>query len=467
LITTILPELPLLNLVLHTINTQTVHVQELKLPDGRYFHVTSAGVREKDDVTAVVMVLRDVTRERQLDEIKSDFISTVSHELRTPLTPVLGFAKLIRKAFERTIRPELPADRGEAQHAAERIDQNLDILITEVDRLSKLVDDVLFLADLDAGRIKWQVEDIDVCQLLQETVDVFRTRTEDKGIRLTCQCSSGLPHLHGDAKRLSRVVYNLVSNAIKFTEQGEICVSARLFRQQEDYQTDQLPNDIANQLPAGSYVWVSVTDTGSGLSIEAQQTLFERFGQGMRDVLTEKPAGTGLGLALSKEIIDYHNGKIWVESKEGAGSTFSFVLPLAFGEQGSLTWGSQAPLPDSAPTVLVVDDQPGVRELMRFVLFRAGYKTLMAVDGPTALNMARAHNPDLIVLDIMIPGISGLDVTSVLKADEATSDIPIVILSIVADEEKAAQLGADACFSKPFDRDEFLAKVAELLDRDF
>jgi CheY-like chemotaxis protein len=120
-------------------------------------------------------------------------------------------------------------------------------------------------------------------------------------------------------------------------------------------------------------------------------------------------------------------------------------------------------LPDTAPTVLVVDDEPGVRELLYHVLTSAGYRTLMAVDGPTALNLARVRQPDLVILDIMIPGISGLDVTSVLKADESTRDIPIVILSILANPEKAAQLGADACFSKPFDQDEFVDKVTELV----
>jgi CheY-like chemotaxis protein len=120
-------------------------------------------------------------------------------------------------------------------------------------------------------------------------------------------------------------------------------------------------------------------------------------------------------------------------------------------------------LPDTAPTVLVVDDEPGVRELLYYVLTNAGYRPLMAVDGPTALNLARVRQPDLIVLDIMIPGISGLDVTSVLKADESTRDIPIIILSILANPEKAAQLGADACFAKPFDQDEFVNKVTELV----
>jgi signal transduction histidine kinase/ActR/RegA family two-component response regulator len=420
-------------------------------------------VRENDTLDAVVMVLRDVTRERQLDEMKSDFISTVSHELRTPLTPVLGFAKLIRKAFDRSIWPVLPADDQSAQRAATRVNQNLDILIGEVDRLSQLVDDVLFLADFDAGRLKWRMESIDVGQVLEDTVAKYRPQAQEKGIALHKDWLSNLPTVQGDTARISRVIENLVSNAIKFTEVGSVSVYAQRLEASDNGWEVPPCVHVPERLPAGSYFLVAVCDTGPGISPEAQQTLFERFGQGMRDMLTEKPSGTGLGLALSKEIIGYHSGRIWVESERDRGSTFAFIVPLSEGSEGLEMLGETVSLPDSAPTILVVDDEPAMRELLHFVLFRAGYRTLMAVDGPTALNMARVHKPDLIIMDIMIPGISGLDVTSVLKADPSTRDIPIIILSILADPKKAAQLGAEGCFSKPFDHDQFVEKVTELL----
>jgi PAS domain S-box-containing protein len=463
LVTKIIPELPLQNLIIQTARAKAIHVQEMTLPDGRHFQITAAGVHEQDKLSGVVMILRDVTRERQLDKMKSDFISTVSHEFRTPLTPVLGFAKLIRKAFNRNILPTLGQDDKDAQRAATRINQNLDILIGEVGRLSALVDDVLFLADLDAGRLKWKMEEVDLRQALQLVVDKHRSLAEEKGLALRTEWPDDLPLIHGDRERLLRVITNLVSNAVKFTAQGEVTVLAQqLQRQDGQWMTPTLVRP-PDQLSPGVYVLVSVGDTGPGISPEAQQTLFERFGQGMRDTLTEKPAGTQLGLALSKEIISHHNGWIWVESEIGKGSTFSFVLPLSPEGAEMPLVGDDLALPETAPTILVVDDEPAVRELLYYVLLQAGYRSLMAVDGPTALNMARVHNPDLIILDIMIPGISGLDVTSVLKADEATRDIPIVILSILADEQKAAQLGAEACFSKPFDQDEFIQKVAELL----
>jgi signal transduction histidine kinase/ActR/RegA family two-component response regulator len=420
-------------------------------------------VHEGKDLHAVVMVLRDVTRERQLEKMKSDFISTVSHELRTPLTPVLGFAKLIQKAFNRNIVPALPPDEKAPHKAAERVNQNLDILIGEVNQLSKLVDDVLFLADLDAGRLKWRTEAVDMVQTLQEVTQEFRSQAEDKGLEIHLDCPADLPQVHGDRKRLERVIRNLLSNAVKFTDEGEIRVQAQAIQRQDGHWTTEPCVDVPQQLSSASYVLVAVRDTGPGISPETRQKLFERFGQGMHDILTEKPSGTGLGLALSKEIIGHHSGQIWVDSVPDQGSTFAFVLPLSTESSDGLLWGELISLPDTAPTILVVDDEPGVRELLSYILLRAGYRTLVAVDGPAALNMARVHKPDLIVLDIMIPGISGLDVTSVLKADESTRHIPIIILSVVANEERAIQLGADACFSKPFDRDALLERMGELL----
>lgn len=461
-VTDVVPELPLHPLINVISQVGAAQTQEMTLPDGRFLDVSAAGVSQNQDPRAVVMVLRDVTRERQLEEMKNLFISTASHELRTPLTPVLGFAKLIQKSFNRYIQPVLPPGEQAVERVAARINQNLDIMIGEVDRLRELLDDVFFLADLDAGQLKWHMQTTNLSKVLENIVLEHRAEADSKGLTIHTDWPDQL-HVHGDAARLGRAAGNLVSNAVKFTQEGEIRVSARQIDEQ-DRERPSLPNvTVPRLLPAGSYALVTVSDTGPGISPEAKQSLFERFGQGTADVLTEKAAGTGLGLALSKEIIGHHGGQIWAESSQGQGSTFAFALPLAAeGDELSL-WGEAVSLPDTAPTILVVDDEPAVRELLYYVLLRAGYRTLMAVDGPTALNMARFHRPDLIVLDIMIPGISGLDVASVLKSDETMSDIPIIILSILADEEKAAQLGAEACFSKPFDQDTFVAKIAELV----
>jgi PAS domain S-box-containing protein len=454
-VTKMVPQVPLQHLIVQTSSEGTVHAQEMALPDGRFLQATAAGVREGEQVSSVVIVLRDVTRERQLDAMKSDFISTVSHELRTPLTPVLGFAKLIRKSLDKNVIPAIPADHRDGHRAAQRIDQNLDILVSMVERLSDLVEDVLFLADLDAGRLQWRMDNVDLAGLLEDIVNTYRPEAEAKNLTMHIEWPDNLPHIYGDAERLTRAISNLISNAIKFTDVGQVRVHGQAIYWQNERWRPQPIVDVPEALSERGYVLIAVRDTGPGISPKAQQPLFERFGQGARDMLTEKPAGTGLGLALSKEIIAYHGGHVWVESELEQGSTFFFVLPLSLGEGSLSPWEDGVVLPENAPTILVVDDEPSMRELLHYVLFRAGYRTVMAADGPTALNMARTHKPDLIVLDIMIPGISGLDVTSVLKADEVTQDIPIVILSVL--------LGADACFAKPLDQDPFLDTLDKLL----
>ncbi len=460
-ISEVIPQVPLKPLITQTCTDANIHEQEIPLPDGRYIHATSAGVREGDHVTSVVTLLRDITREKQLDQIKSDFISTVSHELRTPLTPVLGFAKLVRKAIRRQLAPLIPPEK---QPVVKRIDQNLDILVGEVERLRELVEDVLFLADLDANRLQWHMKATDLAPLIDKTVEEYRGQAEEKGLSIHTDVAPDLPPVYGDAVRLKRVLDNLISNAVKFTDHGEVRIHACALYWVGDQSRSPSFVQVPPWLPHDAYALVAVSDTGPGISPESRRTLFERFGQGMRDMLTDKPVGTGLGLSISKEIVAHHGGHIWVESEPGKGSTFAFVVPLSMAEDKRSPAEGKA-LPETAPTILIVDDEEGIRDLLNHILFEAGYRTLMAVDGPTALSMARTHHPDLIVMDVMIPGISGLDVTSVLKADERTRDIPIVILSVLSNREKAAQLGADACFTKPIEQTEFLRSIAELLGR--
>jgi PAS domain S-box-containing protein len=460
-ITRVAPQAPLQQLVIETSIDKSVHAEEISLPDGRFIQATAAVVQEEDRVSNVVMVLRDITRERRLDQLKSDFISTVSHELRTPLTIVHGFADRIQKSYQKHIMPILSTQPQRGQRAMRRIAQNLDNMISGVKRLDDLVEDVLIVADIDAGRFVWHMGEVNTGLLLQSMIDAYREDAEAKGLRIQAAVPDDLPPLYGDAERLALVVENVLTNAIKFTDHGQIDIRAQaIYRQGEGWSPSPIVS-VPDSLPESAYLVVSIRDTGPGISPEAQRTLFERFGQGMRDVLTDKPVGTGLGLAISQEIVTHHNGHIWVESEPGHGSTFSFVVPLFPGPEGASEGHVQ--VPDTAPSILVVDDQKSVRDLLQYILSNAGYRTMAAADGLTALNMARAHKPDLIVLDIMMPGINGLDVASVLKADRTTREIPIVILSAAADSEKAAQLGAEACLSKPVEEAALTQTLARLL----
>jgi CheY-like chemotaxis protein len=258
---------------------------------------------------------------------------------------------------------------------------------------------------------------------------------------------------------LIQVVINLISNAVKFTDQGTvICRAGR----------------------RGGDVVVSVVDTGLGIAPTDQPKVFERFKQ-VGDTLTDKPKGTGLGLPICREIVEHHGGHIWVESEIGRGSTFSFTLPVSAETKA----GAPAPLElaalirqlrdqvvvttprraDRQPRILVVDDDPNIRELLTQELSEAGYQVRVAGNGREALVHVRGERPDLIVLDVMMPEMNGFDVAAVLKNDPTTMDIPIVILSIVQDRDRGFRLGVDRYLTKPIDTELLFKEVGALIEQ--
>jgi len=225
---------------------------------------------------------------------------------------------------------------------------------------------------------------------------------------------------------------------------------------------------------------ISVTDSGIGIAPADQPKVFEKFKQ-VGDTLTDKPKGTGLGLPICKEIIEYHGGHIWVESEPGKGSTFSFTLPIA-----EVATGTEAParkrrvdiealmrqLRERVDThqprdksVLVVDDDPNIRSLLHQELADAGYRVRLAEDGRKALTLIREETPGLVILDVMMPEMNGFDVAAVLKNDPETMEIPIIILSIVEDKERGFRLGVDRYLTKPIDTASLFHEVDALLDQ--
>jgi DNA-binding response OmpR family regulator len=257
------------------------------------------------------------------------------------------------------------------------------------------------------------------------------------------------------------VLINLISNAAKFTDKGSVTVRARR---------------------VGSSVELSVTDTGGGIDVADQAAVFEKFKQ-VGDTLTNKPKGTGLGLPICRQIVTAHGGTIGVESAIGKGSTFRVLLPLgrAAGSSPSLpppppSSGSDLDtlvrrveatidhaLPQAGGDVLVVDDDPSLREMLRQQLAERGYEVRLAKNGYEAIQSVRAKRPDVVILDVMMPEISGFDVAAVLKADPQTHGIPIIILSIVQDAERGYRLGVDKYLTKPTEADVLVTEVHRVL----
>ena len=241
---------------------------------------------------------------KQLDQMKSDFISTVSHELRTPMTSIVGFAKLVKKRLDDVILPKVVGD-DKVVRAAAQVRNNLDVIVSESERLTLLINDVLDSAKLDAGKVEWNVAALAVVPLLERATAVTTALAAHKGLALSWQADAALPQIAGDENRLLQVLINLISNAVKFTDHGHIKLSAE--RQ-------------------GAFVRFGVADSGIGIAAENQGKVFDKFKQ-IGDTLTEKPQGTGLGLSICRQIVEHHGGKIWLESAVGAGSTFFFTVP--------------------------------------------------------------------------------------------------------------------------------------------
>jgi signal transduction histidine kinase/DNA-binding response OmpR family regulator len=391
------------------------------------------------------------------NEAKSAFLSTVSHELRTPLTSVIGFAKIIRKRLTEKIFPLVPTENGKALKTMEQVAGNLDVVVSEGERLTSLINDVLDLAKIEAGKMEWHIEQTNMGSVVEQAIAATSSMFDAKKLKLIKNIPEDLPQISGDRDKLVQVVINLLSNACKFTDMGSVTCS--VVQEQDE-------------------VVVQIQDTGMGIAEEDKENVFEKFKQ-VGDTLTDKPKGTGLGLPICKEIVEYHGGRIWLDSTLGKGSVFSFSLPF----KGDSAVAPTLQLDDlvkqlkkqvlhtarttgeKEQTILVVDDEAHIRNLLKQELSDSGYVVREASNGREAIEEIRLQRPDLVILDVMMPEMNGFDVAAVLKNDPVTMDIPILILSIVQDRERGFRLGVDRYLTKPIDTDALFQEVGSLLEQ--
>ena len=440
---------------------------DVQLEDGRAVQALATSIikeaegDEGEQCLGSVILIRDVTMEREVDRMKTDFLATVSHELRTPLTSVLGFASMIQEKLEEVVIPAVPNPNRKTQRALRAVATNVGIIVSEAERLTSLINDVLDIAKMEAGRMEWNFQPTDPVALLEQGMAATFSLFEKSQLDLVKVFGADLPAVLVDRDRIIQVTINLLSNAVKFTAEGQVTCQA---------------------VVQGNSLLVSIADTGIGIEAEDCKQVFERFRQ-VGDVLTDKPRGTGLGLPICKQIIEHHGGKIWVESQVGQGSTFSFTLPLHLQTNG--TYGSTA-LPSynvdailqklktrvasatsttvrEQKTILIADDDPSIRELLRQSLTEETYEVKESTNGRDAIIQAKALEPDLIILDVKMPQMNGFDAAAVLKNDPKTMCIPIIMLSIVQDRERGYRIGVDRYLTKPIDRNALLTEVDQLL----
>jgi len=245
-------------------------------------------------------------RLKELDQLKSGFLSSMSHEMRTPLTSVIGFLKIIKAKLVDVLFPEITTGDQKVRKAVKQVEDNIDIMLTESERLLLLIGDVLDIAKMESGSAEWKREPVALDKAVGAAMAIIAGQAERKCLRLVSELEERIPPIMGDGERITRLLENLLSNAVKFTDQGTVACSAKM--------------------TAGE-IQVCVKDTGIGISLENRDKVFETFIQ-IGDVLTGKPKGTGLGLAICKRIVEHHGGRIWVESEQGKGSSFLFTLPV-------------------------------------------------------------------------------------------------------------------------------------------
>ncbi|HAN46366.1 MAG TPA: hybrid sensor histidine kinase/response regulator [Cyanobacteria bacterium UBA8156] len=431
-----------------------ITVGEIELAADRFGRATATGVfraasRDLENWVGVAVLVRDVTDEREVDRMKTEFIATVSHELRTPLTSVLGFAAIVKEKLGEDIAPLVTGAEKKYQRSLQRIEKNLNIIVTEAERLTSLIDDVLDIAKMEAGKIEWRMETTDIGEVVERALNATAALFEQSGLTCIQDIASSLPPVTGDRDRLIQVAINLISNAVKFTPQGGVTCRA---------------------WAEGDRVVFSVQDTGVGIVPADCAKVFDKFKQ-VGDTLTDKPKGTGLGLSICKQIVDYHRGRIWVESALGQGSTFLVSLPIA-----TATTVPNLPVfneflsrlkrqvdPSTGKQILIVDDDPHIRELLRQELEGEGYTVWEAADGMAAIRQVKVQRPDLVILDVMMPQMNGFDAAAVLRNDPLTADVPILMLSIVQDRERGYRLGIDRYLPKPIAKGQLLNAIESLL----
>jgi signal transduction histidine kinase len=277
---------------------------ELPLPGDRVAAAAASPIPSGAERAGAVVIVRDITLEKQIDRMKTELTQTVSHELRTPLTSILGFTKLIKSRLARVL-PHIDEEDARVGKAAGQLGANIDIVIAESERLSALVTDVLDVAKMESGSMHWDMQPVEPAELAEWTRQATAGLFVETPVVFQAEVASDLPALQGDRRWLQQVLLNLVSNAAKFTEQGAVTLEVL-------------------RVPDG--VEFAVRDEGPGIPREAQSRIFERFQQ-VRGA-TGKSRGTGLGLPICRQVVSAHGGEIRVESDVGRGARFAFVLPV-------------------------------------------------------------------------------------------------------------------------------------------
>ena len=369
---------------------------------------------------------------------KSAFLANMSHELRTPLNAIIGYSEMLEEETRDSGKLENQQDLRKIQSAGKH--------------LLSLINDVLDLSKIEAGKMGLHLETFDVSLMVEEMVTTLQPAIAKNANTVQVRMADDIGMMRADATKVRQILFNLMSNACKFTDHGTISL------------------DVSQSAMEGQeWIRFRVKDTGIGISAKQQEKLFQEFSQADATI-SRKYGGTGLGLAISHRFVQMMKGRIGVESQAGQGSTFTVYLPaqvtLDVAETaqiegaGGTVAGSAQHKPE-VDTVLVIDDDPAVRDLMSRFLTKSGFRAVAAADGEEGLRLAREVNPLVITLDVIMPEYDGWDVLRKLKSDPRLAQIPVIIVTVVDNQAMGLDLGASNYLIKPVDRD----RLAVLIEK--
>ncbi len=406
--------------------------------DGRERPISDSGAPIRDEqgqLRGVVLVFRDQSQQLELEaenrriqeanRLKSEFLANMSHELRTPLNAIIGFAELLHDG---QVRPSMP-----------QFKEFLGDILASGRHLLQLINDVLDLAKVEAGRLEFHPEKVDLPRLVQEVVDILRTTAAEKRIAVSIAVHPEVADISIDASRLKQVLYNYISNALKFTgENGNVTITAR-------------PGE------PGVFV-LEVKDTGIGISAHDVAKLFTEFQQ-LDAGIAKRHAGTGLGLALTRRLAEAQGGSVGVTSVPGEGSTFFAVLPREAPQGVPMAAPKRLPGPPGAPAILVIEDNARDQALIVESLTFAGYSVETASSGAQAIARCQERPFDAITLDLLLPDTTGLEVLRAIRSGALNRDVPVIVITVVTERGAAAGFVVHDLLPKPMEPGAVLASL--------